>query len=231
MRPARRHGQGQDRGRGLAPRAHRAVLDARGARAALPAGGPGQTSTAGSTGWPTASSAARPRAALHRRRRARPIAVHERGLRPGQVLVRRGTLEDVFLRLTGRTPRRVGRDDDARLDSARWRLEHQLMVYRRTWRGTLFTTSCRRAVPAGHGPRARHASSTSAAGGLGGVSLPGVPGARAARRAGDADGGGESMYPDHGRHHLGPDVPRRCWRPRSPPGIVVRAARSGSRSG
>jgi lipooligosaccharide transport system ATP-binding protein len=31
------------------------------------------------------------------------IAVHERGLRPEQVLVRRSTLEDVFLRLTGRT--------------------------------------------------------------------------------------------------------------------------------
>jgi len=28
--------------------------------------------------------------------------VHERGLRPEQVLVRRSTLEDVFLRLTGR---------------------------------------------------------------------------------------------------------------------------------
>jgi lipooligosaccharide transport system ATP-binding protein len=31
------------------------------------------------------------------------IAVHEMGLRPEQVLVRRSTLEDVFLRLTGRT--------------------------------------------------------------------------------------------------------------------------------
>jgi lipooligosaccharide transport system ATP-binding protein len=31
------------------------------------------------------------------------VAVHERGLRPASVLVRRSTLEDVFLRLTGRT--------------------------------------------------------------------------------------------------------------------------------
>ncbi len=31
------------------------------------------------------------------------VAVHERGLRPETVLVRRSTLEDVFLRLTGRT--------------------------------------------------------------------------------------------------------------------------------
>jgi lipooligosaccharide transport system ATP-binding protein len=30
-------------------------------------------------------------------------AAHERGLRPETVLVRRSTLEDVFLRLTGRT--------------------------------------------------------------------------------------------------------------------------------
>jgi len=30
-------------------------------------------------------------------------AVHDRGLRPESVLVRRSTLEDVFLRLTGRT--------------------------------------------------------------------------------------------------------------------------------
>ncbi len=34
---------------------------------------------------------------------AAAIEVHERGLRPDQVLVRRSTLEDVFLRLTGRT--------------------------------------------------------------------------------------------------------------------------------
>jgi len=31
------------------------------------------------------------------------VAVNERGLRPASVLVRRSTLEDVFLRLTGRT--------------------------------------------------------------------------------------------------------------------------------
>jgi lipooligosaccharide transport system ATP-binding protein len=30
-------------------------------------------------------------------------AAHERGLRPDTVLVRRSTLEDVFLRLTGRS--------------------------------------------------------------------------------------------------------------------------------
>lgn len=34
---------------------------------------------------------------------AAAVEVHERGLRPDQVLVRRSTLEDVFLRLTGRT--------------------------------------------------------------------------------------------------------------------------------
>ena len=34
---------------------------------------------------------------------AAAVAVHERGLRPETTLVRRSTLEDVFLRLTGRT--------------------------------------------------------------------------------------------------------------------------------
>jgi lipooligosaccharide transport system ATP-binding protein len=34
---------------------------------------------------------------------AAAVAVHERGLQPSSVLVRRSTLEDVFLRLTGRT--------------------------------------------------------------------------------------------------------------------------------
>ena len=34
---------------------------------------------------------------------AAAAAVHERGLRPVGVFVRRSTLEDVFLRLTGRT--------------------------------------------------------------------------------------------------------------------------------
>jgi len=34
---------------------------------------------------------------------AAAAAVHERGLRPVGVLVRRSTLEDVFLRLTGRS--------------------------------------------------------------------------------------------------------------------------------
>jgi len=34
---------------------------------------------------------------------ATAVAVHERGLRPETVLVRRSSLEDVFLRLTGRS--------------------------------------------------------------------------------------------------------------------------------
>jgi lipooligosaccharide transport system ATP-binding protein len=34
---------------------------------------------------------------------AAAVAAHERGLRPETVLVRRSTLEDVFLRLTGRS--------------------------------------------------------------------------------------------------------------------------------
>jgi lipooligosaccharide transport system ATP-binding protein len=34
---------------------------------------------------------------------AAAVAVHERGLTPESLLVRRSTLEDVFLRLTGRS--------------------------------------------------------------------------------------------------------------------------------
>jgi lipooligosaccharide transport system ATP-binding protein len=34
---------------------------------------------------------------------AASVAIHDSGLRPESVLVRRSTLEDVFLRLTGRS--------------------------------------------------------------------------------------------------------------------------------
>ncbi len=48
--------------------------------------------------------AARPAAGLQPTTARRSIAkVHERGLQPVATLVRRSTLEDVFLRLTGRT--------------------------------------------------------------------------------------------------------------------------------
>ena len=56
VRPARRHGQGEDRRRGLAARADRAVLDARGRRAALRARASRRRSTASSTGSPSGSS-------------------------------------------------------------------------------------------------------------------------------------------------------------------------------
>ena len=57
VRPARRHGQGEDRRRGLPARADRALLDARGHRAALPAGRRRRRSTASSTASPSGSSA------------------------------------------------------------------------------------------------------------------------------------------------------------------------------
>ena len=47
--------------------------------------------------------AAGPRPALHRDGDATATAVAERGLPPHSTLVRRSTLEDVFLHLTGRT--------------------------------------------------------------------------------------------------------------------------------
>ena len=59
-----------------------------------------------------------------------PVA-HER-LQPQSVLVRRSTLEDVFLRLTGRTLDRL-------MAYSLRAYEYWLTVYRRVWRGT----SCR----------------------------------------------------------------------------------------
>ena len=81
-------------------------VDARGARAAVRR----RRSTTGAS--PTASTAIGERievlpdrrARLRRRRRRRPRGgPPARGLRPLSALVRRTTLEDVFLRLTGRT--------------------------------------------------------------------------------------------------------------------------------
>ena len=78
---------------------------------------------------------------------AAAVAAHERGLRPETVLVRRSTLEDVFLRLTGRATLRSG---PARRPEFRWTdaslaipqyclnaasLEHQFSTSPvRTWR-------------------------------------------------------------------------------------------------
>ncbi|MEX5719764.1 ABC transporter ATP-binding protein [Geodermatophilus maliterrae] len=77
VRPARRHGPGPDRRRGLAGRADRHLVHPRGVRAALPADRghtrPGRARRgAGAAGGPggrrAAGGAARPAAALHRRR-------------------------------------------------------------------------------------------------------------------------------------------------------------------
>ena len=104
VRPPCRDGQGQDRRRGLAARAHRALLHARGRRAPLRRLEPtrrlrlldGGSSSAVSSRSRTASS-------VHGRRRRRVHQLHERGLVPESLLVRRSTLEDVFLHLTGRS--------------------------------------------------------------------------------------------------------------------------------
>ena len=66
-------------------------------------------------------AARRPRRALHRRRRQhRAPVIDDDGMRAASVLVRRASLEDVFLILTGRTleegvssPTRIDRDGDA----------------------------------------------------------------------------------------------------------------------
>ena len=84
--------------------AHRAVRDARGHGAALRARACRRRSTASSTAWPTASSACTDRVLLYTDDgEAAVAAAHARGLEPETVLVRRSSLEDVFLRLTGRS--------------------------------------------------------------------------------------------------------------------------------
>ena len=93
VRPAGRHGQRPDRGRGLTPRADRAVRHAGGAGAAVAAGGPGQTLDGRLDGLGGARSSRCPTGCCCTPLTATrpPSRVHERGLRPEQVLVRRST--------------------------------------------------------------------------------------------------------------------------------------------
>ena len=104
VRPARRHGQGADRRRGLAAPADRGVLH----RARSPSSGSRSASRRRSTG----SSTGLGERIEHLPDRvlvysddgeAAAAAAHQRGLEPETVLVRRSSLEDVFLRLTGRS--------------------------------------------------------------------------------------------------------------------------------
>ena len=103
VRPARDHGPRADRGGGLAARADPAALDARGGRAALRGDVPAVEPEAfdgrvarGSRCYRTGSCSTPTTATRSCRSRTS-------GCRPSSVLVRRSTLEDVFLRLTGRT--------------------------------------------------------------------------------------------------------------------------------
>ena len=106
VRPAGRDGPRSFRRRGHAARADRPVLDPRGARAALrPRRDTEPWPHEPQTGWPTGSRSSRtgccstPTTATTALRRG-PRAGDST---PESALVRRSTLEDVFLRLTGRT--------------------------------------------------------------------------------------------------------------------------------
>ena len=80
------------------------VLDARGHGAPLRARASPRRSTASSTGSPSAIEHLPDRVLLYADDgEAAAVAVHQRGLEPETVLVRRSSLEDVFLRLTGRS--------------------------------------------------------------------------------------------------------------------------------
>ena len=104
VRPARRHGQGEDRRRGQPAR--RSSSSTRPARSPSSASrrASRRRSTASSTASPSGSSTCPTGSCSTPTTARRPsAAVHERGLRPETVLVRRSSLEDVFLRLTGRS--------------------------------------------------------------------------------------------------------------------------------
>ena len=103
LRPARRHGPRPDRRRGQPAVADRAVVHPRGARAALRRGRPARARGARRGDGRTRRGAAGPAAAVRRRRRGRGRGRAPARVRPLSSLVRRSTLEDVFLRLTGRT--------------------------------------------------------------------------------------------------------------------------------
>jgi len=108
VRPARRHGQGQDRRRGLASGAHPPLLHARGGGAPFPRENRPEEVAAGLSsrldGFVRRLEALPDRLLLYTDDGdATASHVHELGLQPDSVLVRRSTLEDVFLHLTGRT--------------------------------------------------------------------------------------------------------------------------------
>ena len=121
LRPARRDGPGPDRRRGLAPPAHRRALDPRGRRAALHGRRAGRRCVDRARRHRPSGSRCSPTGVLlytddgdaAARRRSTTA-----GIAPESVLVRRSTLEDVFLHLTGRTPDRLSVDRHARARSA-----------------------------------------------------------------------------------------------------------------
>ncbi len=98
------HGPGHDRGGGLAARADPAAVDARGGRAALSrARRPTIDEPTSSTDGRRASRCCRTAMLLYTDDGDALVPLAHERLHPQSVLVRRSTLEDVFLRLTGRT--------------------------------------------------------------------------------------------------------------------------------
>src|SRR5262249_52285783 len=134
LRPPRRHGQGEDRGGGLAAGADSQVLDPGGRRAAVrhrPAAGRHRRSRR----WLCATDrdTERPAAAVHRRRRPhrRP---HPRARRAGTEHPRPA------LDARGRLPPSDGAQPRRRMSYALRSYEFWLTFYRRTWRGTVATS-------------------------------------------------------------------------------------------
>ena len=152
VRPPRRDGRRPDRRRGIAPPADRAALDPRGARAALPGRhqrGRRRASTGigerQSRSCRTASSCTPTTA-----RRRSPWSTTAASS-PESALVRRSSLEDVFLRLTGRTL-----VDEMSTPAAVRVWGSSFALYKRIWRSNLVgSLAPAAAVPARDGRRRR----------------------------------------------------------------------------
>ena len=154
MRPARGHGQGEDRRRGLAAPADRAVRRRARSRSCGSRSASRRRSTASSTAWASGSSTCRTASSstptTARRPRSRPTSGASC---PETVLVRRivarGRVPAAHRPDPGglmavaeaplRTPRRDRSPSAARRAQARApSYEHQWLLYLRTWRGSIF---------------------------------------------------------------------------------------------
>src|SRR5262249_41797510 len=134
--PPRRHGQGTNRGRGIAARAHRTLLDAGGRRAPLPRGAVPRSQRTRRRARAPRRGPPGPDVALHRRRR-RDGRPHPRPRHSSPERAR------APLDPRGRVPAPDRTNAGGRVTSVAYALrsyEFWLAYYRRVWRGSLVSS-------------------------------------------------------------------------------------------